>query len=82
MEDRRKADAIVALDVAKPHPLSQLVVALMGLVVFTPQFCKFWRLHWIYDAAQPCHEGREVHWFSDAANMQHPDDIDTITRCM
>ena len=40
MEDRCKADVLVALDVAKPHPLSQLVVALIGLVVVAPAFCK------------------------------------------
>ena len=28
-------------DVAKPHPLRQLVVALMGLAVVTPDFIKF-----------------------------------------
>ena len=40
MEERCKADVAVALDVAKPHLLNQLVVALMGLVVATPDFFK------------------------------------------
>ena len=35
MENRCKADVAVALDVAKPRPLSQLVVALVGLVAVT-----------------------------------------------
>ena len=40
MEDICKARAIVALDDAKPHHLNQVVAALMGLVVGTPEFSK------------------------------------------
>ena len=40
MEGRCKAVASVALDGAKPHPPSQLIVALMGLVAATPELCK------------------------------------------
>ena len=59
MEDRCKADAIVALDVAKAHPLSQLVVALMGLVVAT-RFHPGRRLPRTSSDVQRCAEGREV----------------------
>ena len=72
----------MALEVAKPHPLSQLVVVVMGLVVVTPEFFKFGsprRPSLKYNRAM---KAEKYFWFSDAAKMRHPDAVHTITRCM